>query len=353
MHPAIKRLPVVNKVVKIKDIFLIQLNTILGRIDGLDYGQRVLMENDNSLLQGSIHTIETLKRHNEQFFKNAESVGAQLGELRSKMDEARRNIRTSQYGLMNPEASLMEYLYSYLPSRNAIDVGANIGHIAERLLDAGYVVYAVEPFPEAYQKLQERLSDRPDFHPFQVAVGAEDEDEADLHIATDNSPNHKYKDYTQYSSLLHHSMPEDMSFTSTIKVPVRSLASMQAAGELPKETGLLKIDTEGSDLEVIRGLGKQQPAAVTCEFWDKQFMFGQSPTANRLPELVKEMRSRGYAWHLVIYRVEGSFDISFYCNHSESIEKSWGNVFFFHDREVFRHARDWCAAVLPQTYFCE
>ena len=353
MHPAIRRLPVINKVVKIKDLFLIQLNTILGRIDGLDYGQRALMENDNSLLQGSIHTIEMLKRQDEQFFKNAESVGTQLGALRSKMEEARRNIRTSQYGFMNPEVSLMEHLYSYLPSRNAIDVGANVGNIAERLLNTGYTVYALEPFPEAYRKMQERLGDRPDFYSFQTAVGASDENEADLHIATDNSPNNKYKDYTQYSSLLHHSMPEDMTFTSTIKVGVRSLDSMRKAGELPKEAGLLKIDTEGSDLQVIAGLGKQRPAAVTCEFWDEQFMFGQSPTANRLPELVRDMRSRGYAWHLVIYRVEGSFDISFYCNHPESIEKSWGNVFFFLERDVFQAARDWCAAVLPQTYFCE
>lgn len=349
MHPVIKRLPVVNKVVKIKDIFLVQLNTILGRIDGLDYGQRAVMENENSLLQGSIHTIEMLQRQGEQ----VSSVGTQLGALHSKMDEARRNVRTTQYGFMNPEASLMEHLYSYLPSRNAIDVGANVGHIAQRLLNAGYVVYALEPFPHAFQTMQARLGSHPDFHAFQIAVGAEDKDEADLHIATDNSPDHKYKDYTQYSSLLRHSMPEDMTFTSTIKVAVRSLANMRSAGELPEEAGLLKIDTEGSDLEVIRGLGKQRPAALTCEFWDDRFMFGKSPTANRLPELVKEMRSRGYVWHLVIYRIEGSFDISFYCNHPESIEKSWGNVFFFRDREVFDHARNWCAAVLPQTYFCE
>jgi len=88
-----------------------------------------------------------------------------------------------------------------------------------------------------------------------------------------------------------------------------------------------------------------------AEFWDPAASLARTYTLNRLEDLVGEMRRRGFLWHLVVYRVDGSPDVAFFANHNHSVGRSWGNVLFFVDHDVFREALRWCAAVLPQTYF--
>src|SRR5260370_29633626 len=67
--------------------------------------------------------------------------------------------------------------------------------------------------------------------------------------------------------------------------------------------------------------------------------------------MVSEMRERGYFWYVVIYHVWGQNQIAFFCNHERPVPNSWGNIFFFQERETFLQAQQWCAAVLPRTYF--
>ena len=95
---------------------------------------------------------------------------------------------------------------------------------------------------------------------------------------------------------------------------------------IPRDVGLLKIDTEGYDLEVIRGMDDLRPHVLVSEYWAADFVFGQSGTLNRLDEMVKEARERGYRWFIVLYRHAGSERVSFYCNYDKSVSNSWGNV---------------------------
>ncbi len=71
----------------------------------------------------------------------------------------------------------------------------------------------------------------------------------------------------------------------------------------------------------------------------------------RLEGVVAEMRSRGYPWHIVLYRIPGSDRVGYYSNYAHAVPDSWGNVFFFRDYGVFAQAQDWCSAVLRRTYF--
>jgi hypothetical protein len=64
---------------------------------------------------------------------------------------ARVCIETSDFNFTNPESGLISFLYSYLPARSVVDVGAHVGDVLETLLTAGYEVYAFEPFPPSYQ----------------------------------------------------------------------------------------------------------------------------------------------------------------------------------------------------------
>ncbi len=248
------------------------------------------------------------------------------------------------------DIELMTYLYSYLPHRLAVDIGANRGDVSSRLLQAGYQVYAFEPFPAVIDKLKNRLGDHPNFRLFPFALGSENQTQ-ELHIATDETPDNTYQDASFYSSLTKHSLSEGLVFTDTISVTVKTLASLHDAEELPKDIGLVKIDTEGFDLEVIKGMGNYRYPVVVAEFWDQNFPFGRSGAMNQLPDLVNAMKARDYHWHLVIYRIWGSSDVSYYCNSAYSLDNSWGNVFFFQDYHVFHQALLWSASVMPATYF--
>lgn len=248
------------------------------------------------------------------------------------------------------EIELMAYLYSFLPSRLAIDVGANRGDVSARLLQAGYEVYAFEPFPPVLEKLKERLAASPDFHALPYALGSVNETR-DLHVVVDQTEDNTWGDSSFYNTFKPYFSAEGLAFQEVIPVSVKTLSTLHELGEVPCQVGLVKIDTEGFDLEVIKGMGDFRYPVVLAEFWDPALPLGQNGSMNRLKDMVPAMRQRGYSWNIVIYRVFPAHDISYYCNSDYSFEKSWGNVFFFQDHSVFSEALKWCNATMPATYF--
>ncbi len=273
-----------------------------------------------------------------------------LSQIYADIHNQKFKIVSDQSYFQDIDIELMVYLYSFLPHHRAVDIGANRGDISHRLLEVGYEVYAFEPFPPVLEKLTTRLGENPRFHLFPFAMGSVNETR-DLHIATDKTEDQMYDDPTFYSSLTKHSLSEGLVFTETLSVTVKTLASLHESAELPSDIGLVKIDTEGFDLEVIKGMGDFIYPVVVAEFWDTNFPFGKSGAMNHLKDMVKAMKERNYHWHIVIYRIWGNHDISYYCNSAYSLDSSWGNVFFFQDYEVFNQALKWCSSVMPATYF--
>ena len=309
---------------------------------------RELLGDENS------HLIETVDDRLERSHRTTLEAVAQLqNHLKWLLEnEVPRQIgvETAEYGCTKPELGLFSFLYSYLPGRRALDIGANHGNASESLLSAGYEVYAFEPQPEVYDDLVRRLGNRNGFHAFQLALGSQ-EAEMPLHLAADLSAGNVYGDASGYSSLTQHSMPADLPVTSARTVTVKTLVGLHAEGTIPQNIGLVKIDTEGSDLEVVRGMGEHRYPVVATEFWDSEIPFGGSGQLYTLESMVGEMRRRDYFWHIVLYRIWGQNQSGFYCNHDKSIPKTWGNVVFFRDYPIFAQAQSWCSAVLPRTYF--
>ncbi len=344
---------------RIQDIYdgsLRELTLLHERVESLAIGwkhEALRREAANCEELASVHT--RLELLSNEYGSKLERLESRLNEehefnlerLRRLGAEVRSN--PADFGLINPEAGLMSHLYSYLPVGTAIDVGAHNGAVSERLLNAGYEVYAFEPYPPVFNQLMARLGGR-SIKAYNLALGSSDT-VMKLHIAQDRSSDGKYKDPTQLSSLLRHPMPEDLPFVDSIDVNLRSLESLAAEGLVPRSPGLVKIDTEGYDLEVIKGLGSVSPQVLVCEYWAEDFIFGQGDQYNRLDELVQAARTRDYRWYLVLYRTAGSERVSYYCNYDKAVANSWGNVIFFRDREVFLQAMQWCSAVLPTTYF--
>jgi FkbM family methyltransferase len=300
---------------------------------------------------------EAYQQQSDAVFGTIQKIQENLHQISEDNRQIFEDIHSQKYKVIidqkyfqDLDIELMTYLYSYLPHRLAVDIGANRGDVSSRLLQAGYQVYAFEPFPPVIDKLKNRLGNHPNFRLFPLAIGSENQTQ-ELHIATDETPDNTYQDASFYSSLTKHSLSEGLVFTDTIPVTVKTLASLHDAEELPKDIGLVKIDTEGFDLEVIKGMGNYRYPVVVAEFWDQNFPFGRSGAMNQLPDLVNAMKERDYHWHLVIYRIWGSSDVSYYCNSAYSLDNSWGNVFFFQDYHVFHQALLWSASVMPATYF--
>jgi FkbM family methyltransferase len=391
----IKQLLAKNKIVQrvkaVKDLFLEKLDSLshvqleqiqklekLNQLDPLDFKVEQLnnsteqirqensetkrkadlsLQNQAFLLKFSVDIVKNLQLLTEDWKQKGDLILNNLLKIQEANQKILEDIHAQKYKVIidqkyfqDLDIELMTYLYSYLPHRLAVDIGANRGDVSSRLLQAGYQVYAFEPFPPVIDKLKNRLGDHPNFRLFPLAIGSENQTQ-ELHIATDETPDNTYQDASFYSSLTKHSLSEGLVFTDTISVTVKTLASLHDAEELPKDIGLVKIDTEGFDLEVIKGMGNYRYPVVVAEFWDQNFPFGRSGAMNQLPDLVNAMKERDYHWHLVIYRIWGSSDVSYYCNSAYSLDNSWGNIFFFQDYQVFHQALLWCASVMPATYF--
>lgn len=141
-------------------------------------------------------------------------------------------------------------LKGYLPARPVVlDVGANIGQFAffaRQYLEAARVI-SVEPLPESYQLL---LSNAPDTRDCLCCAVSDQEGSVVLHVA---------KETTQLSSYV--PQPGDV-YSACHTVAARTLDGI--ASELGVgEVDLLKIDTEGSEFDV---LNSAQELLHRCKF---------------------------------------------------------------------------------------
>lgn len=283
-----------------------------------------------------------------------EGFAAQIQAMEGICQQALKPLRAVPAGGLpdedlEPEPQLLQFLAAELCSPCAVDVGANEGRISVRLNDAGLDVFALEPGPEAFARLQSNLSARPGCRPMQYAAGSFD-GEAELHLVADTTADQRYASgLSLYSSLSRHALVEGLAFAQSVRVPVRRLDSLAAEGQIPSEIGILKIDAEGSDLDVIEGVGELRPEIVQVEFWDPAFVFGAGDARNALALTVPALRAMGYRRHIVIGRMPGG-PVVYYCNLPVSIPNTWGNAIFFREEASFQAARRWCESSITPAY---
>lgn len=162
------------------------------------------------------------------------------------------------------DRGLLLRLYDRLADRIVIDVGAERGAFVEAFLDACCArVYAVEPYPANIRRLRKRFAGDDRVRVLGVALGPGDETR-ELHITEDRSG----REYAYYHSLVAFPDTPEVRWGKQVPVTCRSLGSLVEDGTLPAEVGILKVATEGYDLEVVRGMGRLSAAVVMVEYWD-------------------------------------------------------------------------------------
>jgi FkbM family methyltransferase len=255
----------------------------------------------------------------------------QLKEALSKVDELRQQIgqlqrpsRLEEFAdrqmRRQAELLLLGHLAPYLESNVAIDVGANTGDSAQALLDAGFSVFAFEPYPSLYQKLVERFAEERDFTAFDLAIGAAD-GTARLKPSRE--------------------IP-DAAADEGSEVEQRTLESLQRSCQIPGELGVVKISAGGDEVQTILGLGSLRPSVIVAEFQYEEHVPAGRKTSDSFRSLVTKARERGYKFNLAIYRAAGAETAHFLSNTLRVPDGSQGNVFFFAEAPLFEKALNWC-----------
>jgi FkbM family methyltransferase len=319
-----------------------QLRQLIGELEPI---LQSLMLNDSTIVDGLAQMLATMQHIQHRNEEHISALAADIRELGKTVQHlsppaSPDGIRAADVDREDPELALLAHLLPYLPNPQLIDVGANNGDFAGRLVDAGYEVFAFEPFIDSFERLQRTAAVADGrLHAFHSAIGATN-GTIELLVATDTSGLAKWNT-SLFHSTVAHPMLSDLSFAPGIQVPIRTIASLLQDGTIPPGPATLKIDTEGADLDVIKGADPHVFEVVLMEFWDRTHPFGRAGHGD-LPILVQEMRSRAYPWHIVIYRVDERNEIGFYSNLRTSIATSWGNIVFFRNFSTFTQAAAWC-----------
>jgi FkbM family methyltransferase len=135
-----------------------------------------------------------------------------------------------------------------------IDVGANRGQYAQRLSRAGYQgrIVSFEPVPAEHALLQRAAQNDPEWFVHQLALGSAD-GTLDMHVVPGTLSS--LLPSTEFGRRRFPKLHE----THQESVPVRRLDDLldQALAGLPDPRPFLKMDTQGFDVEVFRGLGER------------------------------------------------------------------------------------------------
>jgi len=302
--------------------------------------QEVLTSRIEAILAGQEEWVRRLTEQGEQLRALERRAAAQAS-------DSFPTIQSSREWLVEPELSVLAHLAPSLSPRLAIDVGAHHGRFTLALLDLGFEVHALEPNPMVRAELVRRLGERTGLTVHAVAAGPED-GQAELGLVADQSG--YFSDATQFASLCGLPLPKGLVRAGSVSVPVRRLDAMVHERGLGTPS-VVKVDAEGYDLEVLRGLGDLRPPVLLVEFWDEDLPFSGPGAKNRLSDLVAYARTHGAPYHLVIFRRWGDDRQAFFSGLSTSPERSWGNVFFFTERALYEEARRHLADILPEARF--
>ncbi|HMB90212.1 MAG TPA: FkbM family methyltransferase [Rhodothermales bacterium] len=229
----------------------------------------------------------------------------------------------------NIEFALLDILGDALQGKTFVDIGAEKGSFARFFMEKGLQGVLFEPFPRHHATLHTLTeATASQFYPYAI----DHQDQAGiLYLSLDeHGMAHDY-----YHSLV--PLPDDPRVQHQESMPVvcRSLESLAEEGVLEPHIGVLKIDTEGNDLHVLRGMGRVRAEVLICEFFTEGVYAGWEEAH---PEgLIAEAQQLGYQHYLGIQRDRGKIIVSWQPTHIPSGQ--WGNLIFMEDA-IYKQCRE-------------
>jgi FkbM family methyltransferase len=171
-----------------------------------------------------------------------------------KLNKFLYRVSLSGMGVLNYETDAVSgesrFLKKLLKGRSGcvvFDVGANVGDYSRKVFQANpqVVVYAFEPHPTTYSVLANNIR-RPNFYPVNAAAG-EKQGAASLF-------DYEARDGSSHASL-YKDVIENIHKAKSIEYKVKVIdLDTFAVGKNIDKIDLLKIDTEGNELSVLKGI---------------------------------------------------------------------------------------------------
>ena len=215
-----------------------------------------------------------------------------------------------------------QQLLSGGPVRVIFDIGANVGESvsAFRSSFSESDVYAFEPSPESFAKLQERTRNDPHVKPLKMAVGEHD-GTATLHQNSADDSNSMLPNSTR----LYEFAPIEMCEPRRdIEVPITRIDTFCANHGI-RQIDLLKVDSQGFERQILAGAGSLlNPKFIRGLFLEVLFVDlwqGQSSAG----EVMEKMRASGY-------RLFGITNVSY----DEANGWKWADALFLDDKHKAR-----------------
>ncbi|MGY6250771.1 FkbM family methyltransferase [Bosea thiooxidans] len=240
-------------------------------------------------------------------------------------------------GSFDPEIDVLPTLAQFMESRLAIDVGANRGDFTAALARLGFAVHAFEPLPALHTILAARFSKEPDTVHIHMLACSDVDGAEQLHLAKVDD---KTIDPTLFSTLSEHPAFNGLAFENSITVPVRRLDTVFAEAA-PLSVGLLKTDTEGKDISVLRGATTIDAAVLMVEFWDKEYVFNAGEIRNNLHDYLEFVDRKKYPFHIIMWRGGGRDEFGITAGGLETQPGSWGNIIFLSDAALVDAILNW------------
>jgi FkbM family methyltransferase len=232
------------------------------------------------------------------------------------------------YG-QEPEIRLLSILMRRLTYCNMLDIGAESGAVTQLMLDAGIdAVHAFEPHPDNACALHERFDGDARVKVHEYAVSDAD-GSGELYVSS--TPEGLPLPFGH--TLLKRDDTPEISWGETKTVSRRSLKSLIAAGVVPSRIGIVKIDTEGHDLAVIKGMGELEADVIMVEHWtDLPNGLGRCPWTPE--QMIATLSDRGFS-HFAFIIHRGEF-VTLKWNDASVERGAMGNIVFVHDSALPR-----------------
>lgn len=216
------------------------------------------------------------------------------------------------------EVLLLKSLAGQVTRKTFIDVGAEKGAIANGLLEMGFEGVLFEPYAPHLPALGELVSGTRS-RVLPVAIDETDH-EGQLLVAVDESG----QPLEYFHSL--QAAPSATNFRHARDVPVtcRSLESLAQEGVIDRHVGILKVDTEGNDLRVLRGMGPVRAEVLMCEYVTPRLYPDWSCS---FPEaLIEAAKGMGYEHCTAVTRFDGHEILEL--DPVRFVDGQWGNLIF-------------------------
>lgn len=225
------------------------------------------------------------------------------------------------------EFALLEVIIPFVEEKTFLDIGAEKGGFSKYILSHGFHGTLFEPFPGHRQALEDLVAGTDNrFYPFAID---QTNHSGKLFIAVGEDG--QSLDY--YHSL--HSLDGDLrvKHSAPIDVECKALDALAKEGVINSYIGIIKTDTEGNDLNVIRGMGALTAEVLMCEFFTTGLYSGWQDAH---PEkLIAEASKKGFDRYIAVKRRADSEIVTL--SPSCFIDQQWGNLIFMTER-IYCHA---------------